>query len=307
MKQRWQTVAPIRYHMELPQGIILPYVFAEGIVLDELPEWVKAESTLRAFGATLSVQLKEWTQLGLQVAYEADSLGTPDPNVSVGPERSLQESAFQSTKDINLALWLARPTSFGLLAVLHGEELDGEWHMRQAARLETLVSLPEYEDLRLEAGDFEIGRALFTTMHALRRGSLLRTAMDATIRGVSERNWVLRFTILWIVMESLYGPTDAHEVTFRISQRIAFFLGKNKEEAFSLFKTAKANYGWRCKVVHGLRVSGLTDDKSLLLMSELENMVRLSLRRILSEPGIQSRFESKSRESYLDGLTFDLP
>lgn len=304
MSHRWQTVAPVRYDKDLPQGIALPYAFAEGTVLDELPKWVKTESTLRTFAAALSMQLEEWTRLSLQVAYEADSLGSPDPTVSIGPERSLQSSAFQSTKDINLALWLARPTSFGLRAVLHGEELDGEWHIRQAARLETLASLPEYEDSRLEADDFEMGRTLFTIIHALARGSLLRTALDATMRGLSEKNSVLRFTIMWIVLESLYGPTDGREVTFRISQRIALLLGKSKEEALSHFKTAKANYGWRCRVVHGLHLSGLTGEKSLRLMGELENMVRLSLLRILGDPVVLAHFESDSRESYLDGLAF---
>jgi hypothetical protein len=290
--------------MDLPQAIALPYTFAEGIVLDDLPEWVKAESTLRAFGATLSQHLKESTRYCIKADYEADALGSPVEGVRIGPPQSVQEAAFQSIKDVNLALWLAKPTSLGVMALLHGQQFDGEWHVRQSMRIDPLLALPEHEDAQLQEVDFDTARRVFAALRALDRSGTVRTASSATMRAFSEASWVLRFMIFWIVVESLFGPTDGREVTFRISQRLALFLGENREEALSFFKTAKANYGWRCKAVHGLRLGRLSAEKSLVLMNELENIVRLSLRRILGDPAVQGQFESDNRERYLDGLAF---
>ena len=44
------------------------------------------------------------------------------------------------------------------------------------------------------------------------------------------------FLILWLVIESLFGPEDAREITFRLSQRLALFMGTDSEETRALFR-----------------------------------------------------------------------
>ncbi|MBX3308523.1 MAG: hypothetical protein KF751_20950, partial [Nitrospira sp.] len=101
----------------------------------------------------------------------------------------------------------------------------------------------------------------------------MRTAAGATFRALLEQAWPLRFLLHWLAMESLFGPEDGREITFRLSQRVALFLESDKEKAQKLFSEVKNSYSWRSKVVHGLRLSKLKEDESYQLLVGLEQLV----------------------------------
>lgn len=50
----------------------------------------------------------------------------------------------------------------------------------------------------------------------------------------------------------MFGAEDGREITYRLSQRIAFFLASNQAEARQLFKEVKKAYSFRSKVAHGV-------------------------------------------------------
>jgi hypothetical protein len=122
-------------------------------------------------------------------------------------------------------------------------------------------------------------------------------------KTLTETIWPVRFLLHWLALESLFGPEDAKETTYRLSQRIGFYLGKDRAEVRRIFLMARDLYTWRSKIAHGLRIHKLSSEKSLQLMSNLEDLIRRSLTKVLGMDHI-SRFDAKSREAFLDGLVF---
>ena len=107
--------------------------------------------------------------------------------------------------------------------------------------------------------------------------------------------------LLWIALEALFGPEDAREITFRLSQRVALFLAEDRAEAKQLFTMVKKAYSFRSKIVHG---RWKEEPDSLVRMAEVENLVRRSFGRILSDEAVRDTFVGNGREAYLDDLAF---
>jgi hypothetical protein len=104
-------------------------------------------------------------------------------------------------------------------------------------------------------------------------------------------------------MEALFGPDDAREITFRLAQRIGFFLGESRSEAKSLFTTAKKCYGLRSKVAHCRWNGGASDAQQ---MEATEDISRRALLRLLDDAALRAKFSGSgaSRETYLDEVVF---
>ena len=111
----------------------------------------------------------------------------------------------------------------------------------------------------------------------------------------------IRYSLFWIALEALFGPEDAREITYRLSQRVALFLAKDSSEARALFTKARNGYGFRSKIVHG-RWKG--NAKSQVLMADAERLVRESLVRLLQDDELMKVFCGKKREAFLDDLVF---
>ena len=111
----------------------------------------------------------------------------------------------------------------------------------------------------------------------------------------------IRYLLFWIALEALFGPDDARETTFRLSQRIAMFLAEDSDEARRLFQTAKKCYSFRSKVAHG---RWKYDPNADSLMAETEKLIRRSMLRLLTDQDLVSKFHGKGREVYLDELVF---
>lgn len=123
----------------------------------------------------------------------------------------------------------------------------------------------------------------------------------ATWAGLQTNAEVVRYALFWMALEALFGPQDAREITYRLSQRIAFFLGENQTEAKQFFSLAKKGYGFRSKIVHG---RWKDDPEGVARMADVEELVRRSFGRILSDAAVRNTFSGKARESYLDELPF---
>jgi len=108
----------------------------------------------------------------------------------------------------------------------------------------------------------------------------------------------------WVALEALFGPKSPSETTFRLCQRLAFFLSEQQSERLHNFKTARELYKWRCKLVHGRSIKSLSASTSLDVSFEAEEMLRLSLRKILLDADLTQKFSSKTRDGYLDNLVF---
>jgi len=296
MRAHWTAIAPIHYDWALPVGLTLPHRFAEGVTLAKIPGWVTSEDVLDLLSYPSRIKLKQDTAYCISVDYQAE-----EESLS----RSIKDVKFDLIKDVNYSLWLARPTGLGFFCVIFGRKTNHEWLWKKLFEVESTYPVPNYARDQLDAEDFVKASKLFSGFQALFPGGTLRMATDAAVVALTQKEWPLRFLLFWLVIESLFGPEAAREMTFRLSQRVALFLeGKNSSKAREIFEQVKASYGWRSKLVHGLRLSKLKSEESRELIVCLEEIIRQSMLKILGDPELVKCFNSKERETFLDGLAF---
>ncbi len=111
----------------------------------------------------------------------------------------------------------------------------------------------------------------------------------------------IRYALFWIALEALFGAEDPKEITYRLSQRVAFFLAGGRHEAKALFSMAKKGYVFRSKIVHG---RWREEPENTTRMAEVEALVRRSLMRVIESENLRSTFSGKAREGFLDDLVF---
>lgn len=82
---------------------------------------------------------------------------------------------------------------------------------------------------------------------------------------------------LTISLEALFSPSDQHELSHRVAEHVAFFMGDSAKEVDKIYKLVKKAYGIRSKVAHGafrdFRGAHLPDNFSV----ELNRLVRESI------------------------------
>jgi hypothetical protein len=112
----------------------------------------------------------------------------------------------------------------------------------------------------------------------------------------------LRYPLFWVGLESLFGPDDGNEITYKLAQRIAFFISKDRTSAREAFRKVKACYGMRSKILHGrLKDHSKMDE----LMQQTEEIVRASFTRVIDDLDMMPIFLAKDRDGLLEDWVFD--
>ena len=292
------TVIPL-HNVDLdPDG---RWDFAGGFALSALPGWMGDQQILERLSAGDRAALEQATH-SLVVAYEAEALGTPDPD---NENRSIQETKYQHGVLANLALWLSRPSPVRFIIAIHAPQLleDHPPVVQQTLRVSPLLCHPADKDQRITEADLGLAARLHDALLALREGTSMWTATRALWAGLTINMEPVRYALFWIALEALFGPDDPREITYRLSQRVGFFLGKTPREAQQLFTTTKKAYGFRSKIVHGRwQVTDLQRR-----MGEAESLARQSLVQILEDTDLTETFSGQERERFLDDLLFNRP
>jgi hypothetical protein len=134
------------------------------------------------------------------------------------------------------------------------------------------------------------------------RETALFNAFRATWAALQMAIQPVRYALLWIALESLFGPEDGREMTFRLSQRIAMFLAPDRGAARALFGAVKDAYGFRSKIVHG---KWQRDSDAMERLADIERWTRTALLRLLQQAELRAIFSGrKTRETYLDALPY---
>jgi len=167
------------------------------------------------------------------------------------------------------------------------------------------VALEDQTRNEQTVSDFAKARTFFRVLSSPDMRGSVRTAAQLAVRAVTEPGWTLRFLLLWVAVECLFGPEDARgELSFQLSQRVALYVESDPKKARDLCARVKASYTWRSKIVHGLRLSKLKEENSYMLLVELEEIVRRSLVKVLDNDSMAKTFDGKRRDEFLDGLAF---
>lgn len=295
--KRWYTVTAL-HNLKLRSDAC--FEFAEGLVLTALPDWVANDSIVQNLDSRNRRALAETTH-AFVAEYEAASLREPDPAWKGPQPKSIQETKYELTVLGNLALWLSRPSPVCFNVVLHAPWLGSRPFVQRLEQHSPLLCHPQDIGNTLSSEDIDFARMLHSSLALLPRDNAMWTAVRATWAALQMNMEEIRYLLFWITLEALFGPEDAREMTFRLSQRLSLFLAENPSEARDLFAHAKRGYAFRSKVAHG---RWMENPEGLALMAEVETFVRRSLVVLLQDPELTKTFLGKDREAYLDDLVF---
>jgi len=122
----------------------------------------------------------------------------------------------------------------------------------------------------------------------------------------TETDLAIRVSTSMTCLEILFS-TDAAELTHKLSQRVACYLGNTKAERISLFQAMKRAYSVRSKVVHGDTLQAKLETEMVNVSKEVDEIVRRLFVRIVSDDKERALFEKSKEdlESYFIQLTFD--
>jgi len=303
MQNKWCTIAPVNSNYSDTNNCLKnPIIFSNAVVLAKTPKWFKEFSTDKDLGLhdRLLIESAEYV---ICKEYQASNLGDPDPEWK-GPEsRTIQKAMLEQIQRVNLALWVAKPTCIGFSLVIDAMYGESKWFLMEPKRIDGLVPHNIYKNASLTEEDIEEAKSMCKSLCKLNSGSVWQACVSLHW-ALTTKNWDHRYLNLWIALESLFGPDDPKEITYRMSQRIAFFLAENRAEARNVFELAKKGYKWRSKIVHGRSLDSLDAQDSEQMLFAAEDLIRRSLNQILDDTKLIKKFNSHNRESYLDNLVF---
>ena len=298
MTQHYSMVIPIHNAALSPA---VSFEFSGGLRLNALPSWVAGQQMLDGLSLHDRQAVNEATH-ALVLTYPAEALGSPDPDWKGPRPKSIQESKYEIGLMANFALWLGRASPACFAVVLHARHHGSGPIIQQIQRCSELLCHPNDMEARIEDGELPRAAALHKGLLEVTRDTSVWTAFRAAWAGLQVNIESVRCLLFWVALEALFGPEDGREITYRLSQRVGFFLGSNREEARQLFETAKAGYGFRSKVVHG---RWKQDPNATKRMAEAESLFRSAFTRILETQALVETFSGKKREAFLDGLAFN--
>ena len=297
---KWLTFAPIlgNYNTDFLKKI--GNVKIGYVKLIVIPDWLKADELLKYLSFSNKQEMKD-AQFMFVSEYSADSLGDPDPEWSGEKPRGRQQMALEKIQISNLALWLACPSPIAFDLVFH-VDTDSQI-LREFFSTGHIIHHVNDSQNRHSKKQFNLAHSLSLSIQALNRETTVWVAVRTLFDALKSRSWENRFLLLWIILEALFGTST--EISYRISQRIGFFLSKSRKDAAELYKEAKRSYDWRSKVVHGMRHK-LKQDESEQILYMTEYMVRNALFKILTDRKLIGIFTGNNdkREIYLDSLIF---
>jgi hypothetical protein len=272
-----------------------------------MPDWVKKDSLLEH----LSYQDRQGiaqAQHALVAEYDATSIGEPDPTWAGKEPKSIQDLKFQSAMLASMALWLVQPSSVCFTVALHAISwtIPGQPHkqplLQQVDRHTPLFCHPDHLPNSVSAGHAVTAGKLHEMLLSVPRKNAVWTALRAFWAGLTSYARDLRYPLFWIGLEALFGPEDnTGEITYKLSQRIAFFLSDTPEGARDIFRKSKACYGARSQIVHGRWEDSPKMD---VLMGDTENIVRSVMLRMMNDAEMLKTFLSKQRDKFLEDWVF---
>jgi hypothetical protein len=303
--RRWCTIAPVVSAWRGPSfEFTEPLELGAGVRLVRAPDWLRHHKIMRFLGPIEQQHLDE-AQFALLIDYEADALDEPDPEWTRQVGMSKQLVAAEKLTLANLGLWLARPSWLAFKLVLDVWEDTPEWVLRRA--YPKAPARPHARDAEntLTLADLALAQALVDSALTLPVGSAPWRSLLMLWRSLAEIAGDERYLFLWIGLEALFGPSDASEITYRLSQRLAFFLSEDRATAAALYRRAKDAYRLRSKIVHGFQIERLAGEKKNALLIDSESWIRAALQKIIGNADLRRTFETDNRrEEFLDALVF---
>lgn len=298
---KWRTVAPINPEYYKETTLTLPFALGGNVYFEKAPGWLSRIVGIEKLSEPQRENIIKKAVYIFCSEYDAESFGDPYP----GEERSKQAVFLERIQLSNLALWIVKPSKLGFNLFFHIREENGDFLLINSAGTAFLEPHDKDSENSLDANDFESAKNINSKIQNLNRnGSIWIAIYTLWLALLNDKTWELRFLLLWVALEALFGTKT--EITFRISQRISFFVFE-KEERLKSYNMIKENYGWRSKIVHGMKLNSLEFEESAVVLYNTETIIRKVLIKILNDENLIKVFsDDKTRDEYLDELVFNV-
>jgi hypothetical protein len=208
----------------------------------------------------------------------------------------------------NLALWLVQPSPVCYTSVLHGlrhQIPPGACRISILQQLETHTPLychPDDVEKQPSVEQIQQAGELFNILRSISRGNAVWTAMRSVWAALVTPHRDIRYSLFWIGLEALFGPENSgSEITYKLSQRIAFVTSDEPSHAKERFRVASKCYQTRSQIAHGRWAD---DPKTNSRMADTEAIIRASMVRILKNQDLRAVFSSKTRDRFLEDMIF---
>jgi len=295
---QWQAIIPL-HGVDLSEGQSVE--FAGGLILGAMPGWVSNDPWLQVLSRKDQYTIKGATH-GFMATYEAERLNSPDPTWKYPGEQSIANVKLGLAMWANLALWLSHPSPAHLIHALYADLTDAVPQIKESRSCPRIFHHFKDSIQSPSAEDIALARRLHLSIAQLERKGSVWSAVQATWVALQQGVDLTRYFLFWVALEALFGSQGA-ELRYRLSQRIAFFIAKDRFEAREIYEKAKDGYDFRSQIAHG----GWKENKeSQALLADVETHARESLTRVLLNDDLLKTFSGKNerRNEYLDGLVF---
>ncbi len=302
MLKQWCSVAPIRYSWSWPD-IDPPFDLAPGFTIGKNPEWYDDKQFKETLTDDQYNEMKHAPH-AIMYRYEADSFEEPDTQWKGMGKRIIHDKALEAIQFASMSLWLSKPTTIQYERVITFDCSGTPEIKAIVVPLGPLYPHSAYATELANNDDLRTAAELTKALLRLSPKSVLWVVQYSLWTSLIQRTWEMRYLSLWTGLEGLFGPDEGHEITHKLSQRIAMFLHGHSELSYEQFRRIKKAYGWRSKTVHGMKLDKLKTEESETLLLEAEMLMRDSFKKILMSNEYIERFSRKDREEYLDKLAF---
>lgn len=233
------TVVPI-HNLTLPTGTQVQ--FGDTFVLRNTPEWLKTdEGVLRDLSAHDRRRTID-SQFALVAEYSANGIGDLDPASPKGSPQSIQRSKMVAALLVNLAFWIRQPSPVCLSVGFHGliwraPGASTEVPVVQQTEVETqLYCHPADVENPVEVRHVRKASELFVAFATVPRGNAVWEAMRSTWAALTMYSVDRRYPFFWMALEALFGSNETTELSYKLAQRISFFLAETPADARDLFQ-----------------------------------------------------------------------
>ncbi len=304
MPDDWMTIAPIGHVWRPENAGDLPAAFESSVKLDWLPVWVKDEQFLNMLSWTVRDEIDSEGRYCLLAEYQASVDGEVDPTSPFPSITHKQGVAAEKLRHVNIALWLAAPTALGFRAIIDASRPKGQdWSCRGVTSCPGVEPLGDYRLAQHDSAALSRAKSLYPALRDLSRDNSVWRAVRTLWSALTSPSLETRYILIWIGLESLFGPSSGQEVSFRIAQRISLFLRDDRVDRAECFKAVRSAYTMRSKVVHGRALKKISPEKAEDQAINSEAYLREAITKLLEEPSLLVEFtDEKCRDAYLDGL-----
>lgn len=287
----WNFLGISQHSLALGRGVSLAHI------ADVLPDHVRMHIDLsESWLASRAVY-------ALVLDWSADRIAASDDDqFSPGPNNA-ERRALRMLERTTEAVWITKRSTFSFDFIVDFSRDGPPASSISWGRVPSLVSLPSYANEILGSADLEQASEVNDAIAQVLPRTALNIALDALWHALTETNPFLRYLLLWVALEALFGPESSQELSYRLALRLTRFGEHQGEKLQSRFSEIRMAYDLRSKIVHGRTKGALGKDDSDRWVLFCEGLLQSALRRILTDPNLRAVFcSAKEREGYLDAI-----